>query len=231
MSYSEGFNPPFGGAFAFERSGAQELEPEFATNYEVGIRSAFREGRGLASATVYLLERRDLVQTLRIEGINTQVNAGGLDASGLELDVSYRFGTAVSLSANYAYTDTEWREFSIRGTSFAGFELIQNPKHLASISLDWQPANGRWAFGAFVDYVGERFADRSNTVELDSYTLVNVQAAYRPSSDDRFTIRLHGFNLLDEEYLSRTELDFVGGILGGAPGRPASWLASLSVRY
>ena len=230
-SYSEGFNPPFGGAFSFEREGADELEPEVARNYELGLKANVADGRGFVSLAGFFLERRDLVQTLRDQGVNTQINAGGLDVWGIELDGAIDLGGGFSASGNYSYTETEWQEFTVRDVSFAGFEVIQNPNHLASASLDWASADGRFQIGAWVDYVGERFADRSNTVSIDDYTLANLQAAYRPWGDDRLTVRVQGFNLLDQEYLPRTELDFLGNVLGGSPGRPANFLASINVRY
>ena len=230
-SYSQGFNPPFGGAFSFERVGADQLEPEVATNYEAGFKTRLPDGRGYANVAAFLLEREDLVQVLRIEGVNTQVNAGGLDVWGVEFDAGYDLGAGFTISGNYSYTDTEWQEFTVRNVNFAGFEVIQTPNHLASVSLDWASSDNRFEIGAFVDYIGERFADRSNTVELDAYTLVNLQAAFRPWKDDRLTFRVQGFNLLDEEFLSRTELDFLGNVLGGSPGRPASVLASINIRY
>ena len=231
VSYSQGFNPPFGGAFAFERAGADDLKPEVATNYEVGLKANFPDGRGFVNAALFFLEREDLVQTLRIENVNTQVNAGALDVWGIELDGAYDLGGGFSVSGNYSYTDTKWQEFTVRGTSFAGSEVILNPNHLASVSLDWASSDDRFQVGAFVDYVGEQFADRQNTVTLDSYTLANVHAAFRPYGDDRVTFRVQGLNIFDEEYLYRTELDFLGGVLGGSPGQPASVLASVQVRY
>lgn len=231
VSFSQGFNPPFGGAFAFEREGADELEPEVATNYEIGLKAAFPDGKGFANAALFVLQREDLVQTLRIEGVNRQTNAGELDVWGIELDGGYALGGGFSVSGNYSYTETEWQEFTVRGTSFAGSEVILNPNHLASISLDWASTDNRFDVGAFVDYVGEQFSDRQNTVTLDSYTLANLQAAFRPFGDDRVTLRLQGLNIFDEEYLYRTELDFLGGVLGGSPGQPASVLASVQLRY
>ncbi|KWV92018.1 TonB-dependent siderophore receptor [Erythrobacter sp. YT30] len=229
-SYSEGFNPPFGGAFAFERAGADALEPEVARNYEVGVKANVADGRGFLGASAFILERRDLVQTLRLDGVNTQINAGGLDVFGLEFEGNFDLGGGFSANANYTYTDTEWQEFTIRGTRFAGFEVIQTPNHLGSVALDWQSADGKFELGTWIDYVGDRFATLDNTVELDSYTLVNAGAAYRPWGDNRLTLRIQGFNLLDEDYLLRTELDFGQNVLGGSPGRPASVLASINVQ-
>ena len=231
ISYSEGFNPPFGGAFAFEREGADDLEPEVATNYEVGLKTVFPNGRGFANIAGYFLQRRDLVQTLRINGISTQVNAGGLDVWGIELDAAYDIGAGFTISGNYSFTHTEWKDFVVRDEDFSGSEVIQNPKHLASVSLDWRSPDERFGAGVWLDYVGDRFADRANTVELDAYSLLNVQASFRPFDDDRVTFRLQGLNLLDEEYLSRTELDFRGTVLGGSPGRPRSVLASVNVQF
>ena len=71
-------------------------------------------------------------------------------------------------------TKTKWQEFDVNRESFAGFETIQRPNHLASVSLDWILDDGRFEIGTFIDYVGERYTDRSNTVELDAYTLVNL---------------------------------------------------------
>ncbi len=231
VSYSQGFNPPFGGAFAFEREGADELTPEVANNYEIGLKATLPDGRGFANLAAFFLDRNDLVQTLRIGGENRQTNAGGLDVWGIEIDAGIDLGGGFTATGNYSFTKTEWQEFTVRGTSFAGFEVIQNPKHLANLSLNWTSPDDHFSFGAFVDYVGKRFADRANTVTLPSYTLVNLQAAVQPFKDDRITLRVQGFNLLDERYLSRTELDFGGNVLGGSPGRPASWLASVTVRY
>lgn len=231
VSYSEGFNPPFGGAFAFERAGADELDPEIATNYEIGLKTRFADGRGYANVAAFMLEREDLVQVIRIGGVNTQQNAGGLDVWGIEVDAAFELGSGFELSGNYSYTDTEWQAFTVSGVSFAGFEVTQTPEHLASVALDWSSSDGRFEIGTFIDYVGERYADRPNTVELDSYTLVNLQAAFRPHGDDRLTVRAQVFNLFDEEYFSRTELDFLGRVLGGAPGLPVSFQASVSFRF
>ena len=231
VSYSEGFNPPFGGAFAFERAGADDLEPEVATNYEVGVKYAFPNGQGFVNAAVFYLQRRDLVQTLRINGVNTQINAGGLDVFGLEFDGAYNLGGGFTASGNYSYTETEWQDFVVGGTDFAGFEVIQNPKHLGSVALDWTSPDRKFGIGGFVDYVGKRFADRANTVTLDAYALVNLQASYKPFGNDRVTLRLQGFNLLDEKYLTRTELDFAGIVVGGSPGLPRSLLATVNVKF
>ncbi len=230
-SYAQGFNPPFGGAFAFERAGAEELTPEVATNYEVGFKASLPDGRGFANLAGFLMERRDLVQTLRIENVNTQVNAGGLDVFGVEFDAGYVLGGGFTASGNYTWTDTEWQDFEVRGESFAGFEVIQNPRHMGSLAVNWASADRRVEIGPFIDYVGSRFATFDNSVELDAYTLVNAHAAFRPGGSDRVTLRVQAFNLLDEEYLTRTELDFLGNVLGGSPGRPASFQASVSVRY
>jgi iron complex outermembrane receptor protein len=230
VSYSEGFNPPFGGAFAFERAGAAALEPEVARNYEVGVKTAFGTN-GFLRAALYKLDRRNLVQTVRIANVNTQVNAGALDVIGFELDGRVSITPALALRGNYSYSKTELGTFVISGIDYAGNEIVGNPRHLASVGLDYQQPGSAFGAGTWFDYVGDRFGDRANTVKIGDYGLLNVYVAYAPPAMRGVEFRAQIFNITNERYLTRTELDSSQRIIGGSPGRPTSFLVTAGYRF
>ncbi|MCG8642566.1 MAG: TonB-dependent receptor [Desulfobacterales bacterium] len=234
VSYSEGFNPPYGVAFTFQRAGADELKPEVAKSYEIGLKTNLLNDTGYFRSAAYFMERRDLVQTLRIDNVNTQINAGGLDVWGLEFEAGMQLDKwipGLSVRGNYSYTETEWKDYTISGTSFAGYELVGTPKHYASFTIDWESFDKQFGAGFWVDYIGESYANRINTVKIDGYAVSNVHFSWQPKFYEKLSLRAQVLNLFDKEYFSRTELDWRGEVLGGSPGLPLRFLLSASLKF
>ncbi|WP_281277323.1 TonB-dependent receptor domain-containing protein [Paracoccus methylarcula] len=76
--------------------------------------------------------------------------------------------------------------------------MINAPRHLASIWLDRDFGNG-WRVGGGVRYIGSRFTDTANTIELDSVTLVDLAASYTRGNIET---SLNVSNLTDETYVA-----------------------------
>ncbi|MEM1268999.1 MAG: TonB-dependent receptor [Bacteroidota bacterium] len=232
-SYGEGFNPPWGIAFSFEREGADELEPEVARSGEVGVKAQTLDGRLFVQASAYRMARRDLVQSVRGEdGVTRQVNAGALDVTGAEIEVEASLSAlapGLRVRGSFAYTNTEWQDFVVRGTDFAGTSVVGTPEQLASFAATWRrPAA---AAGLTVDYVGSWFIDRANTVDTDPYAVVNLFAEAAVPGVPELRVRGQLFNLLDAEYLERTEFDFGGNPIAASPGRPRWGLLTLTYQF
>ncbi|MEM1118959.1 MAG: TonB-dependent receptor [Bacteroidota bacterium] len=230
-NYGQGFNPPWGLAFTFEREGAGELEPETATNLEFGYKSNLFSALDF-SVSYYQMNRTDLVRSTRVDGRTRQVNAGELDVSGIEVELMADLSgltQGLSLAANYAYTNTEWVDFQIGENSFNGTSVVGSPDHLGSFTIDLNKPN--FQVGLWADYVGSWAIDRRNTVTSNPYTVLNARASVKLPFAEGLTIGVTAFNLLDKAFLSRTEFDFSGNPISASPGRPRWFLFTANYTF
>lgn len=230
-NYGQGFNPPWGLAFTFEREGAAELEPETATNLEFGFKSKLFTSVNF-SLSYYRMNRTDLVRSIREDGLTRQINAGELDVSGVEVELVADLSSIVqglSLSGNYSYTNAEWADFQIGENNFNETSVVGNAENLGSFTIDLNKPV--FQAGLWADYVGSWAIDRENNVSTDPYTVLNARAAVKLPFVDGLSVGGTVFNLLDEEFFSRTEFDFSGDPIGASPGRPRWFLLTANYRF
>lgn len=210
-SYSVGFRPsgqdaPFGGV---------ELDPEKATQYEVGNKSTFAEGRLSTTVALFDLVRED-VQVGLPDGGSEQI--GEWDAQGVEFTVAGKPVERWSILAGYAYTDAKVKE---GGTWYTGDTPPNVPEQTANLWTTYAVTD-HWEAGGGVRYVGDREAMYDNSLDLfDPYTTAHLTLAYRAKT---WVARLNADNIFDEDY-------FVGGrgwYAQALPGDPASVSLSLT---
>jgi len=126
-------------------------------------------------------------------------NVPGLESNGVETELSWQPFTAWTLGAGYSYSSTHTRA---PGQPVDGKHALRSSPHsvVSSVAFD----NPRW-FSAAVEmrYVGKRFEDDLNTIELDDFYLVGLRA--NRTVGPRLTAMLKVENLLDEQFeISRT---------------------------
>jgi iron complex outermembrane recepter protein len=157
------------------------FEPRKGEQLELGLKYQPPGSASLLTATLFDLQERNFVVFDPGSGQNV---LGQVDAKGLELEAAGRFG-GFDLTAAYAYTDAETREF-----------YAVQPEHLASLwgKYRWQD----FEFGAGIRHLGSTTSE-SGRLDLDSATLVDAMLAY---DWQRWRFSLHGSNLADEEYLT-----------------------------
>ncbi len=83
----------------------------------------------------------------------------------------------------------------------SGSAELRRPEQLASVTVDWHPAEGPWSGAVTVDYTGDQTDTDFGTylpVTLEAYTLVGGQLRYAVSP--QMDVYVRGQNLLDEEY-------------------------------
>ena len=147
-------------------------------------------------------------------------NAGKARFQGLEVEASAKvardFATAgdlLTLSGSLGYIDADFRKYitnialpgqAARPTDVADFRRVQNtPKWTASgtLAYDTPVGDGRLGFNSTVSY-------RSTTYQFEipnpffdqkGYGLFDASLVYR-AAGDRWSIGLHGKNLLDRQY-------------------------------
>ena len=209
-SYGEGVKNPtifelFG--FAANFAGNPNLSPETAEGWDAGIEQSLLGGDAILDVTYFENDITDLIQGSGTTAVNL---TGKSEIYGVEVAGSLELIEDLTLSGTYTWSV---------GQDSTKSELVRRPKHVASVSADydfrWEDRPGSLNVG--IDFNGERTdlefdpAFNSAAVRLESYTL--VKAVVRYETQPGFEIFVRGENLLDRDY--EEALTF------GGPGRAA----------
>lgn len=236
FAYGEGFSPAFGPVWSF---GGRDttLKPEQARNYEVGVKGEFFDRALALTATIYRLDRRDLLQFVA-DGVATKtINAGKQRAEGLELQARYDLrAVAEGLSgfASYTYTDAKWiknrfivDEFTGEEIDLSGKSVVRVPEHQFSLGLTQNLPVSGLSLSAWYDYVGDYPVDGLNQLKDGAYGLANVGLTWRPKQAAGWEFSVVVRNAFDKEYnlLRGTSREPVEAY----PGAPRQFLTT--VRY
>lgn len=188
------------------------FDPEFATQYEAGVRSTFLDGRLIWNNTVYTLKYQDL-QVRETDGLNIFTTNADATINGYETLLRWRPGGGFDLNASYAYTDATFDEYVLPSTDYSSNRLTRSPKHKLTLtpSYTWELASGGEVEVA-VDYQYESkiWDDASNAgSEFRTPThFVDARAIYTAESRD-WSLVVWGKNLTNE--LTRThQATFLG---------------------
>lgn len=207
-AYAEGYKAPTlfqlsGSAGAF---GNPALSPERSRSYEVGVRQSLGDVSG--TVTLYRRDSRNLIDFVGCAGAGapaicaggarpygTYDNVARARAEGIEAEASWRVSDALSLSGGYALISTRDRA---AGSFSNGKRLARRPLHSANL-LAYYDGDG-FTLGGDIRYVGASFDNRSNSVRLGGYALVNLRGSIEVAEN----IELYGRveNLFDARYES-----------------------------
>jgi iron complex outermembrane receptor protein len=238
------------GDWALEKTGTDfgKLEPEVATNIDVGVRYA---GRGLRGAvTLYHIKYKDPIVFLTDDfaigqpEINYSAGTGGtyfnvdggVRSQGVEASVDFDVTSHFSAYAAVTVTDAIYTK-GFRGASYGGNKVVVpkganvagTPDYMLTGALNYHSD----AFNAqlSVRHIGAAPGDAANTaaLEIPSYTLVDVSAAYRIPINEKQSIeaKIGINNLFKERYIGGMLDDFTQRYTVGAP-RSASLTLSLA---
>ena len=183
------------------------VRPDVTTNYEVGIRRAWGEGRFRGSATLFHVDWTD-IQVAGLTPFSAQpitLNGAGAVSRGIELAGAAALAHGLRLRGSWSYTRAELSQDSpglLEGGADAlrGDRLSGAPRHQGSVLASWgRPLGGHAALEVLwgYTYVGDvltRVGLRAGGERLASYQLHNAQASL---SRDRWTLALYAENLLD----------------------------------
>ncbi|MGP9804934.1 TonB-dependent receptor domain-containing protein [Paracoccus sp. NSM] len=180
--------------------GTPDLNPEESTSIELGLR---HDGPALRfSATAFYtdfrnrIDSRDTGETIALDGTRFQryeyYNIGKARIRGLELTGHGEVGDAVTLSANYTFTDSEQKN----GQN-AGLPLTRTPRHKALLRADWQARDNLGLWGSIAYHGEETVAGRSGTQTWKGYVLADLGVEYRIG--DRVTLDGQIRNLFDKQ--------------------------------
>ncbi|MEM6539065.1 MAG: TonB-dependent receptor [Pseudomonadota bacterium] len=211
-SYAESFVPQNGTI----RTG-ESIEPETATNYEVGLKGQVLNGKVNINAAAFALVRQDVATqdpaNDPVLGERFVVAGGEQEHLGFELSVNADVTEAFVLNASYGYVDTEVTESNDTGGFFViGQTVPRVPSHTFNVFANYTLQQGVMEglkMGAGARGISERPAPQFN-IEYDGYVIVDAFASYR--LNDYSEIQVNALNLLNEEYREAVGYGF------GSPG-------------
>ncbi|MGK6321395.1 TonB-dependent receptor plug domain-containing protein [Sphingomonas sp. DT-204] len=188
-SYAEGFRAPS----LYERFssfGDENLRPETAKSWDIGVEQALLDGRLRFGATYF---DRSIRNRINFDmGCFCYGNIDRTHVQGVEAGLTVRPVDDLSFSANYT-----WMEPLNRSAGFDGLDLQRRPRDQWSVSADYRLPFGLSA-GATLLVAGDSFDDAANRVRLDGYAIAGIRAEM--PIGDRFSIYGRVDNLFDERY-------------------------------
>jgi iron complex outermembrane receptor protein len=234
FTYSEGFKS---GSYTSAANTAADailaLDPEQATNYELGWKTEFWDNRVRFSASVFDMEYDDIQVYSLVGSLLVGANADAT-TQGAELEVTALATENWTITANYAYLDAEYDTFVDGIRDFSGNQMPRAPEDTAYIRSSYIT---RLAGGSEIDwvisysYTGEYEFEASNepATSQDSFDIWDASATWI-SAGDHWLVSLWGKNLGDEEYIQHTILSNVAGTVD-VWGPPRTYGLTVDYRF
>jgi iron complex outermembrane receptor protein len=203
-SYSRGFKSGGFPLNIFSPDPQAEFKPEYADNYEVGIKSRLWDQRLQTNLAIFRMDFTDLqVLQANPEGQIFAANAGEATTQGVELDLNVAVTNAFQVYGNYSYLDAEFKSLEFEGEDLSGNTTRATPEHSLNVGAEYTwnlPGDaGEVAMRTNLIYTSRYFLsvdnDPNRTAKLDN--IVNAGIKYT-TPGERWEFSLWGKNLTDK---------------------------------
>lgn len=193
FSWSRSFDPE---VFGINRTG-EPFEPETATQYEVGLKHEFFQGRLAATLALYEITKYNVL-TSDPDDPEFSIATGEQTSNGVEIELVGKILEGWNIIATYSYTNA----YVSKDNSIpVGDNLVGIPLNSASLWTTYQIQKGNLqglGFGLGIYYVDEREGELPNTdFQLPSYVRAEAAVFYRRGN---YRIALNFKNLFNTEY-------------------------------
>ncbi|MGX5819100.1 TonB-dependent receptor [Chitinophaga lutea] len=163
--YKDIFRMPTFNDLYYTDIGNSRLDPEYTRQYDAGI--SWTKGPFFLEADAYFNEvRGKIVAVPTVSQFRwTMMNLGFVQIKGADLRVgsSARLWKRLQVNSRLSYTYQRARDFTDRGDSFYGHQIVYLPEHAGSLiaSADY----GDWGMNYSLVYTGERYSAKANIPE------------------------------------------------------------------
>tara|TARA_R110001606_G_scaffold8453_3_gene37211 strand:+ start:15216 stop:17396 length:2181 start_codon:yes stop_codon:yes gene_type:complete len=173
-------------------------KPEKADSYEVGVKFKPQSFDGQFGIAAYQVTKENL--SSGSSGTANFRQLGEVRNRGIEFEAVANLNRAVTLVGTLSYVDSEITKDT--NSSNVGKTPAQIANKLASVWGNYRFIDGildGLKVGAGVRYIGETYADNTETNKVPSYALVDAMASYQV---DNYKFQLVAKNLFDKEYIA-----------------------------
>jgi iron complex outermembrane receptor protein len=226
------------------------IEPETATDYELGVKTSFWGNRVQLNSNLYWIDVKDYqaARSAIINGVSTQTlgNIGGVRSRGVEAEISAAPAAGLSIALAASYNDAEYVDYknapcpaerapaTICDLTGEGVHLA--PKWIVNPSVSYErPIGGLTAF-TNVNYAWRSefygSSDSSQLTWLDAYGVLNARVGVRGAlgTDNEWSVALWANNALDEAYFQSLNRG-ASGEYAGYPGMARTYGATVRVDF
>ncbi len=244
-TYSKGYRD---GSYAARFTGAvpnplPNYDPEYVTNYEVGMKSTLFNRRMRLNVTAFLMDYKDMqinASSNVVATSSTKANLGDATISGLELELSALVTDRLTLGVNGGLLHDKID--SLKGVLVSNTIVIDKNSDLP-MTPDWTlslmakydiPLTSGSMVSLRADYVvkDDFYTRAENMPELliDNYQNLNVTATYL-SPGDKWEVGFGARNLTDEFYYESATPFATFGLSFGQPVRPRTLYGWLTYHF
>lgn len=210
------------------------VDPQLATNYEVGIRGVLAE-RHRYDLAIFSIDVDDELIPFELAsqpGRDFFSNAGKSEREGVEVSLTSQPFESIRISLAYTYSNFEYDQFlDDNGNDFSGNSLPGIPDNLFRGEVAYTHPSG--FYGAIdVLNVGEFFVNNANSAINESYSVVNFRVGLDDLKFGQWVLSpFVGINnLADEIYSANVRINAFGGrYFEPAPER--HWYGGAVIRY
>jgi catecholate siderophore receptor len=233
LSHANSKQPPGGANFTLTPpNGANnvnrtDLEPTEGENLELGTKWEFRNGALAVTGAIFdSSNKNELVPDATNPNVFVQV--GEREVKGIEIGIVGKLTDNWDLSAGLAKMDTEIVKGS---TAQQGSQINWSPELTFSSWTTYRMPFGLTIGGGarYVDTVARSIANTvaptANVPTAPEYWVVDAMLGYQVN--DKLSVQLNGYNLLDEEYIAQLN----NGGSRFIPGAPLSALLSVNFTF
>jgi iron complex outermembrane recepter protein len=214
----------------------KEISPEYAWDYELGLKSQWWHNRMRFNVAGFYIDYQDLqvvqFQTLDNFGSFVTSNAASASVRGVELELGAQLSEAISFTGSYAFLRATYDDFNdSQGRDFAGNVLRQAPKHSVSFALQHKKRLASGTLQSRIDYrfQSESFREPDNIgSRLPTFRLFDANVSFMDRAK-RWQVSVWAKNLLDSRYISH--LYVLGGNDYGLYGTPRTYGLSVMWRF
>ncbi|MCV6627976.1 MAG: TonB-dependent receptor [Cellvibrionaceae bacterium] len=215
------------GAFIGQASSAlaatTPLEPEQATNYELGAKTEWFNNRLRLNTSVFKIDYSDL-QVFSLKGFSLVSDNAEATSKGLDVEFVAAITENLQLSGSWSYLDAHYNTYISGDDDYSGNVLPRAPKHSRSLKASYLlPLNsaGEVELSLSYDYKSKFYFDPDNSPlrEEQAVELMNASASWYSAAED-WKVMAWVKNLADEEYRLHSAISgFAGTVNLYAPPR------------
>ncbi|MCD6092276.1 MAG: TonB-dependent receptor [Bacteroidales bacterium] len=188
----------------FENDEDRTFDPEFSTNYELGIKSVCINNRLITNFNIFYIDwqNQQIYQPVPSGTGSMLDNAGHSESKGLELELRFLVNKNLSIWGAYGYTEAKYLDYQRdETTDYSGNLIPYIPEYTLNLGGNYTVNLNKKVRNATltVNYqqTGKLFWNDANSAYQKSYGILNGRLNFHTKSLD---FGLWGKNLINTDY-------------------------------
>ncbi|PKG75561.1 TonB-dependent siderophore receptor [Shewanella sp. GutCb] len=208
VNYSKSFTPQGIVNNEDDVNNRMNLDPEYGEQYEIGTKWELFDGSLLLTGAIFDITVSNVTVQQELEtpdedgNIYKTTQQGEQRHKGFEMGAQGQVSEKWFMTGSMMYLDAEYITSANDRDSLDGLTPVDAPEWSANVWTRYEMTEAlALNFGAI--YVGERFANTSNTISKDGYVRFDMGAAYTMDiMGSDVSVRMNVKNLFDVDYLA-----------------------------